>query len=306
MRLAFFGFFVAIISSFTTPAFAGDRVLLGFGRLLTNDWFGDGQDRWHTGSMAVSMLRGPEGLQGLPSEFGTLLEYRLGTALIAPASLTAPDAGDRPYAGILSLGVHSHFIEAGYEVSAGIDIVATGPQTGQSNIQTAFHNLIGNGVPSAAILAGQIPDAIYPTALLEIARPFTIAENLTFRAFTEAQIGVESFARIGGDFRWGSAWGPGVFVRDATTGQVYQSARIKAEPGISVLLGGDMARVFSSALLPVADGYQLAEFRNRARLGLHLQGEKASVFYGVTWLGRTFAAQPEGQLVGAVRIGISF
>ncbi len=306
MRLAFFGLFMAILSGFSAPAFSGDRVTLGYGRLLTNDWLGDGLDRWQTGSAMISMLRGPAGLQSFAPEFGTLLEYRIGSVLIAPASLVHPAASDRPYAGALSFGVHSHFIEDEYEVSAGVDIVVTGPQTGLADFQTAFHDLVGDVGPSATVLAGQIPDAIHPTALIEVARPLALGKNLTFRPFAQAQIGVESFARLGADLRWGNAWGQGVFVRDTVTGQVYQSARIKPQPGISVLLGGDMARVYNSALLPASDGYQLTQFRSRARLGLHLQGEKASVFYGVTWLGREFSAQPEGQVVGAVRFGVNF
>lgn len=306
MRLIFTGLFMTILFAFSAPIFAGDRVILGYGRLVTNDWFGDNQDRWHTGSVVMSALQGSEGMQARPPEFGTMLEYRIGARAIAPVSLAAPAVGDRAYAGVLSLGVHSHFATAGYEIAAGLDLVATGPQTGLGSFQNAFHNLAGDTGPSAAVLAGQIPNAIYPTALIEVARPMAFGESLTFRPYLEAQAGVENYVRVGGDLTWGAAWGQGVFVRDVTTGQVYQSARITPEPGFSALIGGDMAHVFSSALLPASDGYQLAQSRNRLRMGLHLQGEKASAFYGVTWLGREFGAQPEGQVVGSVRLRIRF
>lgn len=312
MRVVSLGFMTAFfvvlagLAGLVGPAVASDRVALGFGRLLVNDWFGDSQDRWHTGSVALSFLRGPEGAQGLSTVPGALLEYRLSGRIVAPASLNVPAAGDRPYAGLLSFGVHSHFATGPLEVALGADLVFTGPQTGLADFQEAFHDILGFGGPSAAVLAGQIPNALYPTALVEVARPIQFGDRLRLRPFVEVQAGVENFIRVGGDVLWGARWSQGVYARDITTGLLYQTARVEAAPGVALLIGADTAHVFSSALLPAADGYVLTPTRNRARLGVHLQGKRASVFYGLTWMGREFSAQPEGQVVGAVHFGLRF
>ena len=305
MRFAFHAI-VSILLLVTTPLNAGERVNLGFGRLLVNDVFGDQYDRWHTGSGVVSALRGPEGTQGFANTFGALIEYRFQAAILAPGSIRAPALDDRPYAGVLSFGVHTHFTEGAFEGSVGIDIVATGPQTGMGNFQGDFHDLLDVSRPSAAVLAGQIPNHFYPTALVEAARPIRLSERLTLRPFVQAQAGVENYLRVGGDIMWGTAWDQQISLRDTTTGLFYQASRGMPAPGVSLLFGVDVTHVFSSAFLPAAQGYTLTATRSRARLGVHVQGRKMSVFYGVAWLGREFVAQPEGQVVGAVRFGLKF
>jgi hypothetical protein len=45
--LTAFAFSLALTAQ---PADAAERDRLGYGRLMTNDYFGDGSDRWRTGS----------------------------------------------------------------------------------------------------------------------------------------------------------------------------------------------------------------------------------------------------------------
>jgi hypothetical protein len=42
------------------PVAAEGRQTLGVGRLLSNDYFGDGKDRWQTGSFSLSIVRGSD------------------------------------------------------------------------------------------------------------------------------------------------------------------------------------------------------------------------------------------------------
>ena len=49
-------FFALLISS--TPANAAERGRIGYGRLITNNFIGDGQDRWRTGSVDSSRVWG--------------------------------------------------------------------------------------------------------------------------------------------------------------------------------------------------------------------------------------------------------
>ena len=43
---------------------AAERTRLGYGRLITNDTFGDTYDRWRTGSLAASRVWGRNGPAG--------------------------------------------------------------------------------------------------------------------------------------------------------------------------------------------------------------------------------------------------
>ena len=56
-----------------TSAHAGDRTRIGYGRLITNDFIGDGKDRWRSGSVASSRVWGPEWSGQLPSGIGEII-----------------------------------------------------------------------------------------------------------------------------------------------------------------------------------------------------------------------------------------
>lgn len=295
---------LAALIPLTAPAKAGDRVTLGFGRLFTNDVIGDGHDRWRTGAYVVSWLRAREG-QTERGAFGEVLEYRFGASIITPASLLAPAPGDRRYVGVLSFGVHSPFQRGALEMSAGVDLVMTGPQTGISGFQEQMHRIFGATQPAAAVIANQIPDRIMPTAVVEAARPIRFG-NATLRPFVEAQAGAETFVRIGGDLLFGPGFTQGVVLRDGPTGQLYQGARADTDNGLSFLLGADVAHVVHSAYLPTSDGYELSDMRARARAGVQWQGERFGAFYGLTWLGEEFETQSTGQVVGSLNVQINF
>ncbi len=100
---------VMVVLGLMVPAQAQERQVLGWGRFVSNDATGDGQDRWRTGSYSLSLLRGPEWSGALPAQPGVILEYRLRAEAIAPESLTKANPADRPYVGALSFGLHSHF-----------------------------------------------------------------------------------------------------------------------------------------------------------------------------------------------------
>jgi hypothetical protein len=282
------------------------RIFLGTGRLFTNDQFGDGNDRWRTGAFQFSLLRGREGLTRLPQRFGELVEFRFGAMILAPSNLTNPDPADRRYAGVLSFGLHSHFMAGGTEFSLGAGLAVTGPQTGLDRFHSQIHRALGMVPPSPATLAAQIPNGFHPTALGEAGQRFALGDKVAFRPFIEAQAGVTTFVRVGGDLLIGSAYSKGVWVRDAGTGQLYQSLGGAGRSGMAFTLGADIARVFSSVYLPSSGGYQFTPARVRARAGISWQGEKVGLFYGVTWLGRKFEAQPKGQILGSLQIRIEF
>ena len=67
-----------------------------------------------------------------------------------------------------------------------------------------------------------------------------------------------------------------------------------------------MAYVEDSVYLPDNIGVDLKNNRYRLRAGVNWQGATSSVFYGLTYLSEEFENQPEGQLVGSVRLKFEF
>ncbi|RKF13878.1 DUF2219 family protein [Roseovarius spongiae] len=294
------------VLTFTGSAATAERVRLGYGRLVTNDLLGDGADRWRSGSVASSRVWGPGWTGGLPSGFGELLELRLGAEAIAPEDLARPGATDRPYAGLLTVGLHTHFDLGGAEMSLGGDLVFTGPQTGIDDFQDFFHDALGGQNLSSATRRAQIGDDIHPTAVLELGRTYTIGQTGRLRPFVEARAGIETLARVGADLTFGPVGRGELLLRDPVSGHRYR-AITNHETGFAWVVGGDIAHVESSALLPASRGFALADTRNRLRAGLHWSGQGGHrAFYGLTWLDREFKGQRERQVIGSLRIHVDF
>ena len=277
---------------------------IGYGRLFVNDFIGDGQDRWRSGSIVGSHVFGQVGQSNQPEAFGDVIELRILGQVIAPDNLQVFDAGDRRYAGALSLGAHTHWQQQGVEFSLGADVTLVGPSTGLAELQSGFHDLIGLQDPADAVFDNQIGDKVVLTGVTEVGYTFDLGGNASLRPFVEARIGDETLMRAGFDLVIGQFGQDEMLVRDPVSGQRYQTIR-NNQPGWSLIAGADVAHVDGSIYLP-ASSVTMEERRERYRLGLNWQGGKASVYYGATWLSPEFAEQGEGQVVGAVRIKLRF
>jgi Uncharacterized protein conserved in bacteria (DUF2219) len=296
--LLFIGFVMACL-----PAVAQDRSTLGWGRLFTNDQLGDGDDRWHTGSYGISVLRGAGWDGALPDRAGDMLEFRAFGQIIAPSNLQVSNPADRRYAGALSLGLHTHFRLGQAEATLGGDLVVIGPQTRLGEFQTEIHETFGFVPP--LVLDDQIGNKIAPTVSAEVARSFQIGENVTVRPFIEARAGDESLIRAGGDVVIGGAWANSLMLRDTVTGQRYSGIDGR-ELGFSLTLGADVAHVFSSAYLPSGGTVALSDNRTRVRAGMEWQGTRGGIFYGLTYLGPEFEGQESGQVTGSLNVNFDF
>ena len=298
---------VEIVAPDTVAPFPGQdrRQRLGYGRLTTNDLIGDGKDRWRTGSVTSSRVWGYGWDGAAPQSFGDLLELRLQGQIIQPDSLRQAVPGDRPWAGALSFGLHTHWTQGQTEFALGGDLVVIGPQTQLDHLQTNLHNLLGISQPSSAVLTQQIGDKVRPTLVAEVGQIYSFGTTTRVRPFAEARAGDETLVRIGADITFGSFGDGELMVRESVTGQRYRTVRDPSS-GFSFLVGADSAYVASSVYLPEDRGYDLTDRRDRVRAGVHWQGEGRSIFYGATWLGREFEGQPEGQVVGSVRLQFQF
>ncbi len=166
-----FRFLIVALVSLLIPiasAQAGDRSLIGYGRLITDDFIGDGKDRWRRGSVASSRVWGPEWAGELPTGVGKSLELRLGAEIIAPESLDAFNRNDRRYGTSLPISTHTQYLAGQTEVSAGGDLVFVGPQTDLSQFQGALHNALSVPELVDSVLNNQIRNSINLTAALEL------------------------------------------------------------------------------------------------------------------------------------------
>lgn len=281
------------------------RQMLGYGRLTSNDLIGDGKDRWRTGSITSSRVWG-YGWDGVaPDRLGQMLELRIQGQIIAPASRENPAPGDRPYAGALSFGLHSHAAFGATDVTVGGDLVVIGPQTRLDQFQDGLHDLLGIADPSSRVRAQQIGNTYRPTVVVEAGRTVPLGARARLRPFAEARAGDESLVRVGADLTFGTLGQGELLVRESITGQRYRV--VKAEQSeISFVLGADIAHVFDSVYLPENRGYVLTDSRDRVRVGVNWQSDTTGVFYGITWLGREFEAQTEPQMVGSIKLDIRF
>ncbi len=284
---------------------AQDVVKLGYGRLINNDFIGDLKDRGQTGSYVSSRIYGTSWSGILPKRAGDILEFRLQADLKAPDNLANPSVGDRPFAGSVSLGLHTHYQQSGFEISYGGELVIVGPQTRLDQLQTALHDGLGVAPLSPAARGNQLGNKTYPGAVVEFGRAYQIGARAQLRPFLEGRIGVETLIRAGVDFEIGRLTREDLMVRDSITGQRYRTIPVGGS-GLSFVLGVDTAFVGESAYLPSVRGLALSDRRDRARAGVHWQRKNSHGFFGVTYLGREFTTQASEQVVGSVRLGLKF
>ena len=294
-----------LVAGVGTAAGAQERKTIGVSRLFDNDALGDQNDRWRTGSYNLSVLRGPDWTRTLPATPGEILEFRARAEIVAPANLARPSHRDRRYAGILSFGVHTHAALGQAEARIGADLVLTGPATGLSGFQRQVHDALGLPLPDTS---NQLGNHVYPMISAEVGRTFRLGEGISLRPFVEGQVGFETLIRLGADLTIGHFGEGALLIRDPVTGQRVAGVRAPGggRPGVSLTLGGDIAQVGDSALLPEGGAAVLRQDRSRLRAGLHWQGQVSDVFYGVAWLSPEYEGQPEGQLVGSLQLRLRF
>lgn len=299
-------------TSFGAPAFAQDaagsdnkRKLIGVGWLFSDDLIGDDHDRWRSAALAISWATARNWNGTLPSQFGDVIEYRAYTEMITSEDLVNPSPTDRPYAGILGFGVHTHFSRQSLEYSLGAELVAVGPQTNVDSLQRSFHRLIGSTVPAGAELEQQIENDYYPTLVAEAGRNFDLGRNVSVRPFGEVRIGDESLMRIGADMTIGQVGRTGLLIRDKGTGQRYRVSQ-DGPTGFSLVLGADYAYVHDTAYIPSDRGLTFDDSRLRVRFGGRWQGKKVSIFYGAVHLSEEFETQRQSQVVGSFNLKFRF
>jgi len=289
-----------------SPALGQGRETLGVGRLFTNDFLSGADDRWRTGAYSLSIVRGYDWNGRAPTEFGSLLEYRLRTEIMAPEELGGRKSADRIYVGAITAGLHTHFTRGNWDFDTGVDLVIVGPQTGLSGAQDWFHDLVSAPSVSSDVQDGQLSNAVYPTLIAQASYNSPIAGGTVFRPFIEGQLGAEDFVRVGADVMIGQSLRDDLWLRDATTGHLYAGVE-NAQVGYGFIVGADYTFFDDSAYFPADYGVEAEDERFRIRAGFHeTLGRNASYFYGLTYLSEEYVGQREGQVVGSLKFDFNF
>ncbi|MCP1169820.1 lipid A-modifier LpxR family protein [Limimaricola litoreus] len=292
MRALTLGLFLGLFPALAAPALAET---LGWGRIFSNDYMGDGHDRWRSGSFALSHVSGA-GWDGAPPALpDALVELRFRTEIIAPAR-TRDGRDDRPYVGLLAGGAFLHQSFGPVETATGGEIIAIGPSTKLSAFQERAHEVMGFDEPRGT--ERQLDDALQLQLRHEAALPLRPMARLTLRPFLAAEAGAEEMLRAGVDAIWGGIGHTDLWLRDPVTGQPYRGIEAEAT-GLALTVGADAAWVEDSVFLPGRE----ARDRRRARIGLHWQsGPEVRLFYGLTWLSEEFDGQYDSQVLGALKL----
>ncbi|MDE0280116.1 MAG: DUF2219 family protein [Gammaproteobacteria bacterium] len=274
---------------------------LGFAWSHSNDSLGDWHDRWRSSSSEAGILTGPAGMDQAPPRLGQLMEYRFRSDILMPANVRSPHPGDRRHAGMVAFGLHSHARRRNLDLRVGGELVVIGPQTGLYDIQTRLHRILGFDIPNLPDF--QIGNTVRLEASAE-AGAILRSRGWTIRPFVELRSGTEDIFRLGIDLKSGS--GPDdLAMRAVATGHRVPFGLIR-RAGLHYVAGADVAWVGESIYLPESLGYRLTPVRVRLRGGIQYTGRRFDLFYGLSWLGKEFEAQPEGQFVGTLQFKIRF
>ena len=284
-----------------TLAEAEETGHLGFAWSHSNDSLGDWHDRWRSSSSEAGILTGPSGMDQAPPRLGQLLEYRFRSDILMPANVRSPQPGDRRHAGMVAFGLHSHARRRNLDLRVGGELAVIGPQTGLYDIQTRLHRVLGFDIPNLPDY--QIGNTVRLEASAEAGTSLR-SRGWTIRPFVEVRTGTEDIIRSGIDLTSGS--GPdNLTMRAVATGHRVPFGLVR-RTGLHYVAGADVAWVRESIFLPEALGYRLTPARVRLRGGIHYTGRRFDLFYGLSWLGKEFEAQPEGQFVGTLQFKIRF
>lgn len=287
-------------------AFELNRNLVGRVSVFTNDFLGDGHDRWRTASYFRSTFFGPVWTgDHQPGE--RRYELRLRGEVIAPTDASQPPmAGERPYVGMAAVGLYSHFGRGRVGYRVGGELVAVGPQTGISSLVETGHDILGFPAPLAA--SGELANDFYPTFSAEAYRliPRSGGRAFDLRPFVEVQSGVETLARVGIDAIFGNSIDGALMTRDPVTGQILNVATVRRQKGLMPSIGADIAYVQSSNYLPASSGLTVKRARMRVRAGGRYVSGGRDLFLGFTWLGPEYEGQPSGQVIGSLSFNYRF
>jgi hypothetical protein len=268
---------------------------------FTNDYIGDGRDRWRSGGYTLSY-----GFED--DKIGTPFNLQLRSEIISAwDSSKQADTDDRLYVGAIGIGAFATKRYGFTDISLGGEILAVGDQTGVAKFQGAFHDILGfsGGYNPGEQPHSHLANAFTGILAAEAAMNYYVGSNTVVRPFVGGQYGYETFLRAGADVVIGNMSNAERWIRDPISGFIQPSSSQKSNymEGYSLVAGFDVTTISESAFFPDHGDVELEPMRIRSRLGLQKGFSNGfSIFYGATHLTKEFSTQYEGQTVGTISI----
>ncbi len=258
--------------------------------LFANDTFWDGQDRWRTGSYQRSWFWQDE-----------RFEFRMRNEYVAPSNLTDPnEAGDRPYASILNLGLFEHREYEGHHFYYGgsVDLI------NQIAFLENFHAWV-HGVTGFSEFG--VGDYLVPAATRASAEAgWFYASKQDFGyviPFAEAQYGTREKLTAGLDIVW-TDFEYNWMTRDQTTGHILGGLKyenMRRGYHFDWILGADVSYVpFDYFVDNAVSNVQNEPWRYRLRFGMRYHVGNSTVFVGPTYLSPEYVGQESGQILQSI------
>ncbi len=274
----------------------------GYASSFTNDFFGDGHDRWRSASYQGSLFyRLPDG--GLADH----VEWRARAEIVSPWTPAEQPGFDRPFVTAIGIGVFGHRRFGVLQGRAGAELLSIGSETVLAELQLAAHDRLN--LKKSFHMTDESHESVENSVAFrlstELAYQFALNDNLAIRPYALVTGGAEQVGTFGADLLIGSIAGQNVWTRDVTTGRLVSPQAHLAE-GVSFVAGWDSSFVESSYLIPDDSSARLLDERSRARAGVQLNGAMGNIFIGQAWLSEEFEGQVEAQRVGMMSISFIF
>lgn len=269
---------------------------------FTNDYFGDGHDRWSSGSYQRSYYS-----QGLRNRWVDGIELRWRTEIITPWTPSKQQGGDVPFSTALGFGGSLHRNIGVLETRLGGEILVLGDFNGLEYVQRAVHD--GLGMEESFDPTGnnveRVENGLELRFDLEIATTIPISRNSMIRPYSAITIGGDQATMVGADIVLGPLARAEIWTRDVVTGRLL-TPQVNQFQWLNLVAGWDARSVDASIHLPEGSRVDLQPAQFRARLGLQVNNGFLDFFIGQAWLSPSFVNQAEPQRVGMLSVGFAF
>lgn len=269
---------------------------------LTNDYFGDGHDRWRSGSYQRSYYS-----EGRRSQWADGIELRARSEIVTPWTPSRQPGGDVPYSTALGAAVLLHNRVLGFDTRLGGEVLLMGDASGMERVQSTFHDTLEMGSsfdPSRHDL-DRVENGVALRFGSEIGRVVTLGPTHMLRPYIDASFGADQSAGAGLDFVAGPLAGARIWTRDVVTGRLL-TPQVNQIGGTSWVAGWDVRAVEKSVHFPDHSAVTLAPIQKRARIGVQVSSGVANFFFGQAWMSPTFEEQAEPQRLGMLSVAFIF
>jgi hypothetical protein len=269
---------------------------------FTNDYFGDGHDRWRSGSYQRSYYS-----QRNQNQWVDGIELRWRSEIVTPWTPSKQRGGDVPFSTALGFGGSLHRNIGALETRVGGEILVLGELTGLELVQRGVHDGLGmeESYDPNRNNVEHVENGVDLRFDLEIATTIHINPNSMIRPYTAITFGGDQETMVGADIVLGSLARAEIWTRDVVTGRLL-TPQVAQFRSLSLVAGWDARSVDASIHLPEGSRVDMEPEQFRTRIGLQVNNAFLDFFIGQAWLTSSFVNQAEPQRVGMLSVAFAF